>query len=340
MDLFVKEINEDLGLIQWETTINCPNRKQVTFQLETYHPLESFIFECEIAKLPSDDEDREKAFTMNCKLIQDFYPIGMKNDNKTPGFQLLENDFEFPRKPFAVWIVIDSQNNYYLEKKSENWVLENIVFKFDDEPENLDNIDFNFVLWIQYQSSNRGERSTMRKLSYVFVHQIDCDVHFKVGEDQIGGHISILSAMNPVFAVMFKRHKKESQTRQVVIEDISKDIFEELLHYIYSNRLPTLLDERKAMLLFQAAHKYDVGNLMEGCVDYIIACCIRVDNVLQLTTWSDLYSITRLKEAALSFIARNANNVCEQDDWEDFIKNQPELSVFVTRYLMKLLPIP
>ncbi len=125
-------------------------------------------------------------------------------------------------------------------------------------------------------------------------YQRNCDVKFTFKGDgssrYIGGHTLFLE----VFAAIFQHEMQESQTGQVEIEDIKRNIFKELLHYIYSGQTSMPLTEETAQSLYVAADKYDVGDLKGECLQFC-SSIIRQDNAVSLMAWADLHSVENLK---------------------------------------------
>lgn len=335
MPLLVKEINTELAEIRWDVTMDIPDRKKKAIQLPTIHPLGTLVlFECETTRFPVDHEKRHYSFYVNTKLSQKLFPTEVETDTETSQIsQMKGTAFEFSRKPIAVWMTVDCGRSYYFERNADDWESEEITMNYYHRRRSWSNHNLIFTIWVQFPSSKLSERGILKGFTEMFASQTDCDVIFKIGDEQIGGHVSILSAASPVFAAMFKNHTKEFQTRLVVVEDIPMDIFKLLLNFIYSSLLQAPLNEERAMLLYEAAHKYDIGDLMEGCVDYIVDCCIRLDTVLELIVWADLYSTHTIREAALSYFVQHPKYIFERQEWGEFLKNHPDLALTVTRYL-------
>ncbi|KAK4015109.1 hypothetical protein OUZ56_030099 [Daphnia magna] len=125
----------------------------------------------------------------------------------------------------------------------------------------------------------------------------------EINEDEpIGGHVILLSARSSVFAAMFHGGMQETSTRKVCIKDIKLDIFKQLLHYIYSGRTSTKLSEENAQPLFVAADMYDIEDLKDECVQFLLTC-IKLENAINLMAWVHVHEVDSLKEAALAFVA-------------------------------------
>jgi speckle-type POZ protein len=123
---------------------------------------------------------------------------------------------------------------------------------------------------------------------------------------------------------------REKKTGKVVIEDINPIIFNDLLHYIYSGRIPSPLNEKTAQLMFMAADKYNIDDLKEYCVTFLLSQ-MQATNALDLLIWAHLNSIEKIKEASLNFVAANGKVIFQTSEWEKIITAHPDLCLLVTR---------
>jgi hypothetical protein len=190
-------------------------------------------------------------------------------------------------------------------------------------------------LWIEFETFSGGEKNVLKQLADMYAHQNHCDVQFTFkGDERVGGHVNILVARSPVFAAMFEHDMKEAATGEVVIDDVQPDIFKQLLHYIYCGRLLTALtEEATAQPLFVAADKYDINDLKEECVRFLLTC-VRVENAINLLVWAHLHSVDELQQTVVSFMTLQGKEVCHLKEWEDLTKNYPDLCVLVTRRII------
>jgi speckle-type POZ protein len=165
----------------------------------------------------------------------------------------------------------------------------------------------------------------------VFVEQTNCHVKF-LYQDEISGHISILAATSPVFSAMFYHNLQESMTGKVLfVQDIRPQIFKEMLHYIYSGQTLAPLTDAMAQPLFVVSNKYAIEDLNEKCVRYLLRS-IRTSNAVDLLVWANhLHSVEKIEEAALDFVARNFKIICQSNEWQNLMKNYPELGFLVAR---------
>ena len=116
---------------------------------------------------------------------------------------------------------------------------------------------------------------------------------------------------------------RESTTGLVDIKDIQSDIFERLLHYIYSGQIGAPLSEEAAQSLFVAADMYDITDLKEKCVQLLVPF-IRIDNSISLLTWANFYSAEELERAVLDFMAGHGKEICQLEDWEKLVVTNPQ----------------
>ncbi|XP_045023631.1 speckle-type POZ protein B-like [Daphnia magna] len=194
-----------------------------------------------------------------------------------------------------------------------------------------------YVLHINF-SRTCGEMNAQMQFINLYVNQFNCDVtfHFDTAEkdESIGGHVNILSVRSSIFAAMFQSGMQETNTRKVCIKDIKPDIFKQLLYYIYSGRTSTKLSEEIAQPLYVAADMYDIEDLKDECVQFLLSC-IKLENAINLMAWAHVLSIDSIKEATLTFVESRGREICKQDDWERLIKNYPDLSLLASRRMLK-----
>ena len=183
-----------------------------------------------------------------------------------------------------------------------------------------------------------SEKKTMNDVLKLYVNQVLCDVTFCFeGNDavQIGGHKLILAARSTVFAAMFADGTLEEQseeTNKINIADFRSDIFDLLLLFIYSGRIKNRLSDDDIFLLFKAADKYNIGDLRENCV-LLLLPRIKRDNIHDVMTLAELYSVPNLKEAVTEFITKHSKEVAKLDNWEKIMQDFPEMGQVVNRQL-------
>ena len=110
-----------------------------------------------------------------------------------------------------------------------------------------------------------------------------CDVEFffRGINYSVGSHVEKLREKSPVFQAMFEHNLKEVKTGRVLNENILPEIFKELLHYVYSDKLSIPLNEGLVQPLYIIAVKYRIEELEKECLRYM--CRIMKDhNVVKM----------------------------------------------------------
>jgi hypothetical protein len=281
-------------------------------------------------------------------------------------------------QPQAVWVTVDGgqfQEDSYSMKigkviltkatcdsdtmaSNGSWKSERVIFTPQTEKR------FTFHFFIQFKNCCFSQRNAIEQISsYLFLQQINCDVQFRFTRsfEKIGAHQSILSARSPVFASMFHENMKESNASQFVI-DVGRNIFYQLLHFIYCGRTSEQLTENNAKRLLAAAAKYNIEDLKDECANFLLPYVtetnaqkmfemathfevenlkeecehvllheIQMNNVLDLIIWADSHSAKNTKEAALNFSAANFKTIAQSYDFEKMMRMHPDICLQVTR---------
>lgn len=158
-------------------------------------------------------------------------------------------------------------------------------------------------IWIKFnemttKTPSKSETNALKQFTNLYVRQTNCDVEFQLDNGQcVGGHAIILTARSPVLAAMIQQANLQGKIR---IHHIRSEIFKDVLHFIYSGKVSSSINQIKAQSLFEAADEFGVGDLKQQCVSYLISH-IRMNNVYQLISWAKLHSVDELLEAAVHF---------------------------------------
>ncbi|XP_038113274.1 speckle-type POZ protein [Culex quinquefasciatus] len=145
------------------------------------------------------------------------------------------------------------------------------------------------------------------------------DLTITVGQQSFRAHKAILVARSTVFAAMFQHDMKESQRNEITITDVEPKVFEEVLRFIYTDKvqgLPQLVHE-----LLAAADKYDLARLKVMCEIQLFEG-ITAATATKTLLFADLHRAKELKARAIEFLARNLKAV---SNWEEFRRENPDL---------------
>ena len=94
-------------------------------------------------------------------------------------------------------------------------------------------------------------------LEELFENRTFTDITMSVGNSNFEVHKSILAVRSPVFAAMFAHLTSiENSSNKIEIQDVEPDVFQEVLRFIYTGRVPLTAMENVAAALLAAADKY------------------------------------------------------------------------------------
>ncbi len=142
------------------------------------------------------------------------------------------------------------------------------------------------------------------------------DVNFRVGGRELSAHKSILVTRSKYFAAMFQHPTKEQSTDQIKIEDIEPQVFQELLRFIYTGRVPLDKLETMAVGLFIAADNYLIDELKMKCENYLLLH-MSPDNCVILLLHGDLNNPAEYMKKAAKFFRRYPSQVVmATDEWK------------------------
>ncbi|XP_046452787.1 speckle-type POZ protein-like [Daphnia pulex] len=140
------------------------------------------------------------------------------------------------------------------------------------------------------------------------------DVTFTIRGCKFEAHKAILSARSPVFAAMFDHETAENLSHQVKINDVDPEVFQELLRFVYTGRIPVITMKTLTTGLLAAAGKYLLGSLMTACEKYLVND-LSADNCIELLILADGHCADYLKWNALNFLRSFPNEVMATDGW-------------------------
>ncbi|XP_057318347.1 speckle-type POZ protein-like [Microplitis mediator] len=149
------------------------------------------------------------------------------------------------------------------------------------------------------------------------------DVTINVRNTEFRAHRSILMARSPVLAAMFSHDMIEKKENKISIPDITPEIFEKLLKYIYTDEVNDL--DADAERLLEAADKYQLLSLKKMC-QVSLSKTLTVNNALKIMTLADLHSAKHLLDFTNKFMASNIKKIVETQNFKEFKKRNPPLA--------------
>ncbi|GIX93605.1 TD and POZ domain-containing protein 3 [Caerostris extrusa] len=158
------------------------------------------------------------------------------------------------------------------------------------------------------------------------------DITLNVDGVKLPAHKSILSARSPVFKAMMNS-TLEAELTSVEIPDISQEVVKLMLQYIYSGEVG-YITVQTAMELYYAADKYELITLKEKC-SKILAGNLEASCAVDILLLGHKHLDDDLKFSTIKFIAKNAAEVQEREEWVNLMKNHPHLANIVFKNMCK-----
>ncbi|CAG9767497.1 unnamed protein product [Ceutorhynchus assimilis] len=157
----------------------------------------------------------------------------------------------------------------------------------------------------------------------LFENQKLTDVTFYVKGRKIKAHKFILTSQSEVFRAMFETEMQEKLTNKVKIVDIEYEVFEAMLHFMYTDELP---NSSMVKELLVAADKYALYRLKALCEKEMFAN-ITTENSTRVLVIADFYNCEQLKIQTLDFIISFAKFIIHTEGWRSLEETYPHLIV-------------
>jgi len=178
---------------------------------------------------------------------------------------------------------------------------------------------------------DESQKQVINHLDTLFTEKNLADVEITCEGEVFNCHQNILSARSPVFLAMFQADMSEKHSKKVHIPDVRKEVFLEVLKFIYTGNVSSedSLKEHARDIL-AAANKYELDLLKKLCEAQLISA-LDASNCLDLLVLGDLHEAEKLKMVALDFVSMNFPSLVQQDIYKDFIRQYPDLVFEVTK---------
>ena len=174
-------------------------------------------------------------------------------------------------------------------------------------------------------------------IAKTFMDKEFSDIKVKCGEKTFDCHRLILAASSRVFKAMLQSEMTEKNENMVVIEDFDSEVIFQVLQCIYSGSIDfEAFDDQVYMVMeiLKAADKYELETLKSVC-EKKLSSLLDEKNCLKLYILADFHLTPKLEKEALDVVADNLEAVFESEDWEDCIKNHPNLALKISRVAVK-----
>ena len=126
------------------------------------------------------------------------------------------------------------------------------------------------------------------------------DFKIHCGEKTFDCNKVTVAARSNVFKTMFEHDIMESKQGEVLVKDVTPKVMEQVLKFIYTDKVDNTVPELMAMELFAAGNKYEFDGLKKLC-ETSIGPSIDEDNAIELLGFAKLYSLEDLKIKIIDF---------------------------------------
>ncbi len=157
------------------------------------------------------------------------------------------------------------------------------------------------------------------------------NVTIVAGGKEFKAHKAILSARSPVFRAMFEHDMREAIKNQVTIEDLSPEVVQEVLTFVYTGQSPNL--KGMSADLLRAADKYDLKQLKTRS-ERELADRLTPGNFVETVLLAHQHSATELMTVCMEKFPGYAGEVVKTEDWSK-LAQVPEL---MAKIVVKLAP--
>lgn len=156
----------------------------------------------------------------------------------------------------------------------------------------------------------------------------NADVTFKVGKQTFPAHSLIVKNNAPILGEYCKNKKRG----HVVIKDLSPEVFNLVLVYVYSGCYPDNDDVvEMGKELIDAANRYELANL-KMIVESVLVRerILEKENVCDYILFADAQSCPLLKEYAISFFVLHAGDILKSEHSKQLRESGSLLSEIIT----------
>lgn len=171
---------------------------------------------------------------------------------------------------------------------------------------------------------NISKRQMIHDYTELYNSKMISDVIINVGDKEFQAHKIILMARSPVLAAMFSHEMIEKKQNKVSITDITPEIFEKVLEYIYTDEVIGL--DEIADDLLEAAEKYQLQSFKETCQESL-SVTLDFENAFKLMTLADLYNANHLLEFTTDFLVAKMKCVINTQGFKQLEKSHSSLAL-------------
>lgn len=156
-------------------------------------------------------------------------------------------------------------------------------------------------------------------------------------EKEFKAHKVVLACQSAFFETCLEeRWKKEGDSSRIEMLDVTADIMEAILTYMYTGKVTDI--DKSAYDLLPKANEYQLEGLKTECEEALTKV-LTSQTVVDTLLMADMHNAQKLKESCMLFIVKNITDVKKSSAWtEEKLKNtNKDLLMEVLEHVVKTL---
>ena len=149
-------------------------------------------------------------------------------------------------------------------------------------------------------------------------------------------HKIVLSCQSEVFKTMIKNKsltEKKTGIMKIEENDISSDIMEQLLYFLYHDKVKNAKMINPNLLI--AADKYNIQGLLDECCKYFESK-LSLKNALDILVLAETTNQKDLFDTASRFVCKNTGSLEKSSGYQEMVNESPKM---FTRVFSKMLEV-
>ena len=149
-------------------------------------------------------------------------------------------------------------------------------------------------------------------------------------------HKVVLSCQSEVFKTMIKNKsltEKKTGIMKIEENDISSDIMEQLLYFLYHDKVKNAKMIKPDLLI--AADKYNIQGLSDECCKYFESK-LSLKNALDILVLAESTNQKNLFDSASRFVGKNLGKLDKSSAYQEMVNENPKM---FTRVFSKMLEV-
>ncbi|XP_014251067.1 kelch-like protein 5 isoform X2 [Cimex lectularius] len=162
-----------------------------------------------------------------------------------------------------------------------------------------------------FKTQHHADSKFFKMYNY-FLQQKLIDVTLIAGDTKIGAHRIVLSSASDYFSAMFTSDLIESRSTEVELHSVCGSALNELVRYCYTGKVE--LREDSVETILSTASLLGLGQVVEACSNFLKKQ-LDPSNCIGIALFADSRSCTKLRDAAVAYIAEHFVDVLKSQEF-------------------------